>query len=120
MLPAAAASVSSEEARHGLCNRGMPGAPVASSSCPVEPPPSSEDGRVLRGENVDTQFTCGRMDLLDQGAPGSCQEDGQQLLKACVKELDEVPEVSLFHIPGLGNVLCSLLTLTKKWLLLMC
>ena len=46
------------------------------------------------------------------------EEYHQQLLQASAKELDELPDVSLFHTPGLGNVLRSLLMLTKKSLLL--
>ena len=48
------------------------------------------------------------------------QTAAEQMQKASVKTLSELPAIGVYHSPGVGDVLCALLQLTKYHLWLTC
>jgi phosphatidylserine/phosphatidylglycerophosphate/cardiolipin synthase-like enzyme len=48
------------------------------------------------------------------------QTSAEQMQKASVRALSELPVVDVYHSPGVGDVLCALLQLTQHYLWLTC
>ena len=103
----------------GKTRPGVPPTASSSGSVPSLTPVGAEASRGRTSRAVGASASPPRDAALEHG-PLRRQTAAEQMKKASVRTLSELPAIGIYHSPGVGDVLCALLQLTKHHLLLTC